>query len=87
MQFGRDIALLIDNLLNYVGEGYHELIIQEQHKVFVKIRCRIRRAQEEKWKNKLKWTGSQDEVGVYYKAHTRQRKLNLKWKSYYKMTE
>lgn len=26
-------------------------------------------------------------MGVYYKAHTRQRKLNLKWKPYYKMAE
>lgn len=39
MLFGRDVVLLIDNLLKphrkYMGEDHHQLIIEQQHRLFV----------------------------------------------------
>ncbi len=50
MLFGRDVVLPVDNLLKprrkYMGEDHHRLIIEQQHKTFVRVRDRIREASE-----------------------------------------
>ena len=44
MIFGRDVVLLVDNLLKpcrkYMGEDHHKLIIERQHKIFACVQKR-----------------------------------------------
>ena len=94
MLFGRDVILPVDNLLKprrkYMGEDHHRLIIEQQHKTFVRARDRISRAQK-----KRNYAINKDrrkveiDVGdpVYYRAHNRQGKLDQKWRLYYRMVE
>ena len=94
MLFGRDVVLPVDNLLKprnkYMGEDHHRLIIEQQHKTFVRARDRIRRAQKKRNyainKNRRK---VELDVGdpVYYQAHNRQGKLDQKWRPYYRIVE
>ena len=50
--FGSDVFLPVNNLLKtrrkYMGEDHHHLLIEQQHKIFVKARNRIRRAQKKR---------------------------------------
>ena len=52
MLFGCDVVLPVDNLLKphrkYIGEDQHHLIIEQQHKTFVRARDRIRRTQKKR---------------------------------------
>lgn len=92
--FGRDVVLSVDNLLKprrkYMGEDHHRLIIEHQHKTFVRARGRMRRAQKKRNEriNKDRTQVSLD-VGdpVYYRAHVRQGKLDQRWRPYYRVIE
>ena len=48
--YGRDIVFPIDNLLRprrkYLGQEHHRMILEQQHKIFMQVRRRIRRAQK-----------------------------------------
>ena len=93
MLFGHDVVLPVDNLLKprrkYMGED-HRLIIEQQHKTFVRARDRIRRAQKKRNHaiNKSRRKVELD-VGdpVYNWAHNRQGKLDQKWRPYYRIVE
>ena len=85
MLFGCDVVLPVDNLLKphrkYIGKDHHRLIIEQQHKTFVRARDRIRCAQK-----KRNYAINKDrrkvelDVGdpVYYRAHNRQGKIDQK---------
>ena len=83
MLFGRDVDNLIKPRRKYMDEDHHRLIIEQQHKIFVRARDRIRRAQK-----KRNYVINKDrrkvELGigdpVYYRAHNRQGKLDQKWR-------
>ena len=91
MLFARYVVLPVDNLLKprwkYMGEEHHRLIIEQQHKTFVRARDRIRRAQK-----KRNYAINKDrrkvelDVGdpVYY---NRQGKLDQKWRPYNRIVE
>ena len=46
--YNRDVVLPVDNILNprrkYLGEDYHEIALQEQHKPFVAVRNTLEKA-------------------------------------------
>lgn len=94
MLFGRDVVLPIDNLLRprrkYMGEDHHQLILEQQHKVFTQVRRRIRRAQKRRNdrinKNRKEFNF---QVGdpVYYKVHLREGKLDRRWTPFYRIVE
>ena len=48
--YNRDVVLPIDNILKprrkYVGEDYHQIALQEQHKAFVTVRSNLRKAKK-----------------------------------------
>ena len=49
MLYNRDVVLPIDNILQprkYVGEEYHQIALQEQHKSFVTVRNCLRKAKK-----------------------------------------
>ena len=80
--FGRDVALPVDNLLKprrrYMGEDHHQLLLEQQHKIFVQARRRIKRAQKRK-NDRINAERKVVEfkVGdpVYYKIQQREGKL------------
>jgi len=94
MLFGRDVVLPVDNLLKprrkYMGEDHHRLIIEQQHKTFVKARRRIRRAQKKR-NEAINKDRRKIELGVgdpvYYRAHVRQGKLDQRWRPCHRIVE
>ena len=53
----RDVVLPIDNILKprrkYVGEDYHQIALQEQHKAFVTVRSNLRKAKKRQAKYEI----------------------------------
>ena len=67
----RDVVLPTDNILQprrkYVGEEYHQIALQEQHKSFVTVRNHLRKAKKRQEKYADKGTKEIDyKVGVQY---------------------
>ena len=74
--YNRDVVLPIDNILQprrkYVGEKYHQIALQEQHKSFVTVRNHLRKAKKHQAKYADRGTKEIEyKVGdpVYYKNH------------------
>ena len=92
--FRRDIILTVDNLLKphrkYVGEDFHEIILQHQHKIFMQVKQRIKCAQKKRNeridKNKKEVILKIGDT-VYHKVHLRQGKLNERWDPYYRVID
>ena len=79
--YNRDVVLLVDNILKprrkYVGEDYHEIALQEQHKAFVHVRNHLKKAKKRQAKYADKNAKSVEfKIGdpVYYE--NKQRKVN-----------
>ena len=94
MLFGRDVILPIDNLLKprrkYMGEDHHKLILEQQHKIFVQARRKIERAQKKRNENVNQNRKEVElKIGdpVYYRAHVRHGKLDMRWRPYYRIVE
>ena len=92
--YNRDVVLPIDNILKprrkYVGEDYHQIALQEQHKAFVTVRSNLRKAKKRQAKYADRGTKTVEfQVGdsVFYKNNQRKGKLDLKWKPYYRIIE
>ena len=92
--YNRDVVLPIDNILKprrkYVGEDYHQIALQEQHKAFVTVRSNLRKAKKRQAKYADRGTKAVEfQVGdsVFYKNNQRKGKLDLKWKPYYRIIE
>lgn len=88
--YNREPMLPIDNILKprtkYMGEDFHKIAIQEQHKSFVRVHRHLRRAKERQ-KRYHKGQMETFEVGdpVFLRRHVRNTKLQDKWKKYYKI--
>ena len=89
--YNRDVVLPIDNILQprrkYVGEKYHQIALQEQHKSFVIVRNCLRRAKKRQAKYADKGTKEIEyKVGdpVYYK-NPRKGKFGMKYLPYYRI--
>ena len=92
--YNRDVVLPVDNILKprrkYLGEDYHQTVLQEQHKAFVSVRNHLKKAKKRQAKYADRGTKAIDyEVGdpVFYKNHNRKGKLDAKWKPYYRIIE
>ena len=92
--YNGDVVLPIDNIMRprrkYMGEDYHQIALQEQHKAFVSIRNHLKRAKKRQAKYADRGTKVIDfEVGdpVFYKNNNRKGKLDVKWKPYYRIIE
>ena len=92
--YNGDVVLPIDNILKpkrkYVGEDYHQIALQEQHKAFVTVRSNLRKAKKRQAKYADRGTKAVEfQVGdsVFYKNNQRKGKLDLKWKPYYRIIE
>lgn len=92
--YNRDVVLPVDNILKprrkYVGEEYHQIALQEQHKSFVHVRNHLKKAKKRQAKYADKGTKIVDyKVGdpVYYENKRRKGKLGQKWKPYYRVIE
>ena len=91
--YGRDVVLPINNLLRlrmkYLGEDHHRIILEQQHKIFTRVR-RIRRAQK---RRNDRINKNIEEVSfkicdlVYYKIQLRDGKLDQRWSPYYRIVE
>ena len=92
--YNRDVVLPIDNIMKprrkYLGEDYHQIALQEQHKAFVSVRNHLKKAKKRQAKYADRGTKVVDfEVGdpVFYKNNNRKGKLDVKWKPYYRIIE
>ena len=92
--YNRDIVLLVDNLLKprrkYLGENYHQIALQEQHRPFVFVRNHLKKAAKKQGKYADMETKTVEfEVGdsAFYKNNQTKSKLDLKWKPYYRIIE
>ena len=92
--YNRDVVLPVDNILKprrkYVGEDYHEIVLQEQHKAFVHVRNHLKKAKKRQAKYADKGAKPIDfKVGdpVYYQNKQRKGKLGQKWKPYFRIIE
>ena len=92
--YNRDVVLPVDNILKprrkYLGEDYHQTVLQEQHKAFVSVRNHLKKAKKRQAKYADRGTKAiYYEVGdpVFYKNHNRKGKLDAKWKPYYIIIE
>ena len=81
-----------DNILKprrkYVGEDYHQIALQEQHKEFVTVRSNLRKAKERQANYADRGTKVVEfQVGdsVFYKNNQRKGKLDLQWKPYFRI--
>ena len=90
--YNRDVVLPIDNIMKprrkYLGEDYHQIALQEQHKAFVSVRNHLKKAKKRQAKYADKGTKEIEfQVGdpVFYKNNQRKGKLDLKWKPYYRI--
>ena len=90
--YNKDLVLLIDNLLEpsrkYLGEDYHQIALQEQHRAFVSVRNHLKKAKKRQAKYADRGTKAVEfEIGdpVFYKNNQRKGKLDLKWKPYYRI--
>ena len=79
--YNRDVVLPVDNILKprrkYVGEDYHQIALQEQHKTFVHVRNHLKKAKKRQARYADKKAKSVDfNVGdpVYYE--NKQGKVN-----------
>ena len=91
--YNRDVVLPIDNILQprrkYVGEEYHQIALQEQHKSFVTVRNCLRKAKKRQAKYADRGTKEIEyKVGdpVYYK-NPRKGKFGMKYLPYYRIIE
>ena len=92
--YNRDVVLPIDNIMKprrkYLGEDYHQIALQEQHRAFVSVRNHLKKAKKRQAKYADKGTKEIEfQVGdpVFYKNNQRKGKLDLKWKPYYRIIE
>ena len=81
--YNRDVVLPVDNILKprrkYLGEDYHQTVLQEQHKAFVSVRNHLKKAKKRQAKCADRGTKAIDyEVGdpVFYKNHNRKTMLD-----------
>ena len=91
--YNRDVVLLIDNILQprrkYVGEEYHQIALQEQHKSFVSVRNHPRKAKKRQAKYADRGTKEIEyKVGepVYYKTPSKGQ-FGMKYLPYYRIIE
>ena len=92
--YNRDVVLPIDIIMKprrkYLGEDYHQIALQEQHKAFVSVRNHLKKAKKRQAKYADRGTKVVDfEVGdpVFYRNNNRKGKLDVKWKPYYRIIE
>ncbi|MCG7879415.1 MAG: RNase H-like domain-containing protein, partial [Candidatus Thiodiazotropha endolucinida] len=92
--YNRDVVLPVDNILQprrkYLGEDFHEVALQEQHRAFVHVRNYLQQAKKRQAKYADKNTKEVElKVGdpVYYQNKQRKGKLGQKWKPYYRIIE
>ena len=83
--YNRDEVLPIDNILKprrkYVGEDYHQIALQEQHKAFETVRTNLRKAKKRQAKYADRGTKAvrfQVKDSVFYKNNQRKGKLDFK---------
>ena len=73
-----------------MGEDYHQIALQEQHRAFVSVGNHLKKAKKRQAKYADKGTKEIEfQVGdpVFYKNNQRKSKLDLKWKPYYRIIE
>ena len=92
--FNRDPVLPIDNLLQprrkYQGEMYHKIMLEEQHKSFLRVRSQLKKSKRKRAEvanKKAKDVKFEINDPVYYKNFQRNNKLDIKWKPYYRIIE
>ena len=92
--YNRDVVLPVDNILKpkrkYLGENYHEIALQEQHKSFVAVRNNLKKAKvkQSRYADKeRKVVGNNIGDAVFYRNNQRKNKLDSKWKPYYRVVE
>ena len=91
LMFGR---LPMDNLVKlrrkYVGEDFYQIILQDQQKIFMQAKQRIKcvqRKRNERINKNRKVVVLKIGDPFYHKVHLRQGKLNKRWDPYYSVTD
>ena len=92
--YNRDVVLPIDNIFKprrkYQGENLHQIALQEQHKTFTRARQNMIKAKHTQAKYADRGTKNVTfEVNdpVFYKNNQRKGKLDVKWKSYFRIIQ
>ena len=86
-------SLAVDNLLKpkrkHLGEDFHQMALQEQHKSFVHVRNHLKKAKKRqaKYVNKGSKAVEFQEVDALYNKKQRGGKLGKKWKPFYRIIE
>jgi len=90
--YNRDVVLPVDNLLRprrkYLGEDRHEIALEQQHKAFVTVYRRMKKARQRQAKYADRNSKPVEiKVGdaVYHKNHQRKNKLESKWSPYFRV--
>ncbi|KAK6173844.1 hypothetical protein SNE40_017230 [Patella caerulea] len=90
--YTRDVVLPIDNLLKprrkYLGEEFHQIALENQHKAFLLVHKNLKKAKRRQAHYADKNSKAiAFEVGdpVYIKNHLRKSKLQSKWKPFYRI--
>ena len=92
--YNRDVVFPIDSLLRprqkYTGEQQHQIALEQQHKSFMLVHKRLRKAKQRqtRYANRNRKL-VEFKIGdpVYYKVHQRNSKLQNKWTPYYRIIE
>ena len=91
--YNTDVVLPVDNLLKprrkYLGEDFHQMALQEQHKSFVHVRNHLKKAMKRQAKYANKGSKAVEfHVGdAVYNKKQRDGKLGQKWKPFYRIIE
>lgn len=94
LMFNRDILLPIDKLCGlrnkYYGDDYSKIALQKQHEAFVNVRRRIKLAKRkriQRHNDSIKPEEFKINDAVYYRNNAKSNKLDLNWKSHYRILQ